>query len=137
MLSAVLYRSTCRAQYLLPLTHGDKIIPAGAGTARASGPGWGTRSLTTPSTEGKPFSEIPGPRRLPLVGSSLSFLLEVGKKHILQLQKEWMEKYGMIYRIKVPTIPESVCLGPRVNIQVEFHSRCGSKQEMSSRWRWL
>ena len=122
MLSAVLYRSACRAQYLLPLTHGDKILPAGASTARVRGPGGGARSLTTPSTEGKPFSEIPGPRRLPFVGSSLSFLLEVGKKPILQLQKELMEKYGMIYRIKVPTIPELVMIHDPQDIEVMFRA---------------
>ena len=107
---------------MLPLTHGDKILPAGASTTRARGSGWGTRSLTTPSTEAKPFSEIPGPRRLPLVGSTLSFLLEVGKKPILQLQKELMEKYGMIYRIKVPTIPELIMIHDPQDIEVMFRA---------------
>ena len=125
MFSAVLYRSTSRAQHLLPLTHGDKIVgrlPACTSTTRARGPGGEARSLTTPSTEAKPFSEIPGPRRLPLVGSALSFLSEVGKKPIYQVQKEWMEKYGNVYRIKVPTLSEIVMIHDPQDIEVMFRA---------------
>ena len=126
MFSAVLYRSTSRA-HLLPLTHGDKIVgrlpTCQTSTTRASrGPGGGARALTTPSTEAKPFSEIPGPRRLPLVGSTLSFLLEVGKKPIYQAQKEWMEKYGNVYRIKVPTLPELIMIHDPQDIEVMFRA---------------
>ena len=111
---------------MLLLTHGDKIarkLPAcQTSTTRASQPGGGARALTTPPTEAKPFSEIPGPRRLPLVGGALSFFLEVGKKPIIQLQKEWMEKYGMIYRVKVPTIPESIMIHDPQDIEVMFRA---------------
>ena len=124
MFSAVLYRSTSRV-HLLPLTHGDKIagrLPACTSTTRARGPGGEARSLMTPPTETKPFSEIPGPRKLPLVGSALSFFLEVGKKPVIQLQKELMEKYGMIYRVKVPTIPELIMIHDPQDIEVMFRA---------------
>ena len=119
MFSAILYRSTWRAQHLLPLTRGDKRLPADASITRAGG---GTRSLTTPPTEAKPFSEIPGPRRLPLIGSALTFLFEVGKKPILQLQKDLMNKYGLIYRAKVPTFPELVMIHDPQDIEVMFRA---------------
>ena len=122
MFSAVLYRSTSRA-HLLPLTHGAGRLPAcQTSTTRARGSGGGARSLTTPSTEAKPFSEIPGPRRLPFVGSSLSFLSQVGKKPIYQAQKEWMEKYGNVYRIKVPTFPELIMIHDPQDIEVMYRA---------------
>ena len=122
MFSALLHRSTWRAQHLLPLTRGDKRLPADASITRAGG---GTRSLiTTPPTEAKPFSEIPGPRRLPLLGSLLTLFLEVRKKPkpVLQIQKDLMKKYGLIYRLKVPTIKELVMIHDPQDIEVMFRA---------------
>ena len=125
MFSAVLYRSTWRAQHLLPLTRGDKIVGrilASTSITRATGLGGEARSLTTPPTEAKPYSEIPGPRRLPFVGSVLTFLSQVGKKPIHEAQKEWMEKYGNVYRIRVPTFPELVMIHDPQDIEVMFRA---------------
>ena len=121
MFSALLHRSACRAQYLLSLTHGDKKSPADASITRAGG---GARSLTIPPTEVKPFSEIPGPRRLPLLGSSLTLFLEVGRKpkSILQIQKDLMKKYGLIYRLQLPTFKELVMIHDPQDIEVMFRA---------------
>ena len=72
---------------------------------------WGVRLLTTPAAEGKPFGGIPGPRRLPFVGSALAALSELRRnKPLHQLQEEWMVKYGTVYRVKIPSIPEMVMI---------------------------
>lgn len=97
-------------------------ILASTSITMATGLGREGRSLTTPPTEAKPFSEIPGPRRLPFVGSGLTFLSQVGKKPIHEAQKEWMEKYGNVYRIKVPTFPEIVMIHDPQDIEVMFRA---------------
>ena len=78
-----------------------------------------------PLTEAKPFSEVPGPRRLPLLGGALSFLFEMSRNvnlPIQDVQKGLMQKYGMIYRTKVPTLPEIVFIHEPQDVEVMFRA---------------
>ena len=84
---------------------------------------WGVRFLTTPAAEAKPFNEIPGPHRLPFVGSALAVLSELRKnKPLYQLQEEWMMKYGTVYRMKIPSIPEMVMIYDPKDVEMMFRA---------------
>jgi len=121
VMSVTLCRSASRAQHLLLCPYVTSRLPACTTT---TGDRWGTRPLVTaPLAEAKPFSEVPGPRRLPLVGSALSFLFEINRKlPIRELQKGWMQKYGMIYRAKVPTLPEVVVIHEPQDVEALFRA---------------
>jgi len=120
-MSVTLSRSASRSQHLLLCPYVTRRLPACTTT---TGDRWGNRPLVTaPIAEAKPFSEVPGPRRLPLVGSALSFLFEINRKlPIRQLQKGWMQKYGMIYRAKVPTLPEVVVIHEPQDVEALFRA---------------
>ena len=128
MLCTTLRQSHCRVQTNLTRSYcyGEKITEkflARANTTRPVRSRWGVRFLTTPTAEAKPFSEIPGPRRLPFVGSALAVLSELRKnKPIYQLQQEWMMKYGTVYRVKIPTIPEMVMIYDPKDVEMMFRA---------------
>ena len=128
MLSTTLRQSLYKFQTNLTRTHGcgEKITEnfvARASITRSVRSRWGVRVLTTPTAEAKPFSEIPGPRRLPFVGSALAVLSELRKnKPIYQLQQEWMMKYGTVYRVKIPTIPEMVMIYDPKDVETMFRA---------------
>ena len=124
-MSVTLCRCASRAQLLLLCPCVTRRLPAC--TTTTTGAGWpGTRSLSTSAlAEAKPFSEVPGPRRLPLVGSAFSFLLEMSRNinvPIRDVQKGLMQKYGMIYRAKVPTIPEIVFIHEPQDVDMMFRA---------------
>ncbi len=54
---------------------------------------------TLPSTNPRPFSEMPGPRGLPVIGSLLDLPNHVGKAHIA-LQSRF-EEFGPIFKEKL------------------------------------
>jgi len=119
MLSATLSRSTRRAATQLLRT---QVVTGRLPTGIANF-GWGARALAIPPKEAKPFSEIPGPLRLPLVGSALSFLFSGQMNQpIYERQKEWVKKYGPVSRIKIPTFPEMVIICEPEDIEVMFRT---------------
>ena len=117
---ATLSRSVCRPQ-VRPVIRTQLAIgrlPTAIANCEC-----GARTLAVPPTEAKPFSEVPGPLRLPFVGSALSFLFSGQMNQpIYERQKEWVEKYGPISRLKVPTIPEMVMICEPRDVEVMFRA---------------
>ena len=71
----------------------------------------------------KSYNELPGPRRLPVVGS----LWEMGKKanknkQLFELQTERMRKYGMIYRDKYPDLGEFVAVHDPADVEKVYNA---------------
>ena len=63
------------------------------------------------AAEPKPYSAIPGPLKLPYLGTAWSFVLPWNwGKSILTMHRERAKKYGKIYREHFPSIGDAVML---------------------------
>lgn len=63
-------------------------------------------------SDAKPFDEMPGPKRIPVLGSMWMFLPVIGEpldvSKVLELNQKDHEKYGPIWRTKMPGFPDIV-----------------------------
>lgn len=57
-------------------------------------------TLAPPATEIKPFSEIPGPKPLPIIRNLLDFKNNINR--LIHFLEECHEKYGEIFKLEVP-----------------------------------
>ena len=56
-----------------------------------------------------PYSAIPGPKGLPLLGTSLDYARDGNQFKMYNVVRQRMEQYGRLYRERVtPTVPEMV-----------------------------
>ncbi len=77
------------------------------------------RLLTSPAP--KSFNEIPGPKGLPLIGTSLDYRND--KYSIYRVMDKRREKYGSLYREKlIPGFPEQVIVSMPDDIKTVFRS---------------
>ena len=70
----------------------------------------------------RPFSEVPGPKGYPLIGTALDY---AGKNmnHLHLIMKRRYDKYGAIYREKVfPGMPEQVVIFDPDDVEKVFRS---------------
>ena len=53
------------------------------------------------TAEVKPYSEIPGPKGLPFVGTLFDYVRDKGHTKIHEIQQDRVQQYGEIYREKI------------------------------------
>ena len=69
----------------------------------------------------RPFKDIPKTPSLPLIGSTWQFLSpRVWNRPLYQLQFERMQKYGVIYRDKIPVLSDYVVVHRPEDIEEIF-----------------
>ena len=71
----------------------------------------------------RPFRDIPGPKGLPFIGTSLEYAKSSNKYRMTRVMEQRVAKYGMIYREKiVPTLPEQVVIYNPQDVETVFRA---------------
>ena len=80
-------------------THKQRLLPLRSLSTLSS-------TANNDTTKAKPFSDIPGPLRLPVIGTSWTFFVGAKgqplEKRFLDFQAEFVKKYGKIFRAQIP-----------------------------------